>query len=453
MPNKPKNVTLTNASVDVLNAIRNSADIDYQNYVPVATADSECIRKIGATIMDNPTLLNTFLNSLINRIGKVLVTSKLYANPLAPLKKGILEYGETVEEIFVNIAKPQTYDPETSENEIWKREIPDVKSAFHIMNYKKFYKATIQEQEIKQAFLSIQGVTDLISRIVESMYTGANYDEFQVMKYMIAQMILKGKMYTEKVDTSNVRDIVTKFKAMSNKFEFMSSDYNLAKVKTHSMRNDQYLLINSDIDASIDVNVLASAFNMQKAEFMGHRILIDSFGDIDTDRLAILFADDPTYEVISADDLKKLDDIPAILIDRNYLMCFDNLLTTRTANNGQGLYNQYWLHKWSTFSTSPFANAVAFVANAPTVTGVTVTPSNLTVTKVGQTAQLKAIVETTNFAPQSVNWTSDSNSVTVDKRGVITVVDGNTPSVTITATSTFDNNIASTATVTVSISS
>lgn len=451
MPNKPKNVTLTNASVDVLNAIRNGADIDYQNYVPVATADSECIRKIGATIMDNPTLLNTFLNSLINRIGRVLVTSKLYANPLAPLKKGILEYGETVEEIFVNIAKPQTYDPETSENEIWKRETPDVKAAFHIMNFKKFYKATIEEQEIKQAFLSIQGVTDLISRIVESMYTGANYDEFQVMKYMIAQMILNGKMHSVKVDTSNMHDIVTKFKSMSNKFEFMSSDYNLAKVKTHSMRNDQYLLISSDVDASIDVNVLASAFNMQKAEFMGHRILIDSFGCIDTERLAILFEGDPNYEEISAEDLKMLDEIPAILIDRDYLMCFDNLLTTRTANNGQGLYNQYWLHKWSTFSTSPFANAVAFVTGAPTVTGVNVTPSSLTLTKVGQTSQLKANVTTTNFAPQSVNWTSDSDSVTVDNRGIVTVVNGDSSTVNITATSTFDNSKSAKATLTIRV--
>lgn len=451
MPNKPKNVTLTNASVDVLNAIRNAADIDYQNYVPVATPDSECIRKIGATIMDNPTLLNTFLNSLINRIGRVLVTSKLYANPLAPLKKGILEYGETVEEIFVNIAKPQTYDPETSEDEIWKREIPDVKAAFHIMNFKKFYKATIEEQEIKQAFLSIQGVTDLISRIVESMYTGANYDEFQVMKYMIAQMILNGKMHSVKVDTSNVHDIVTKFKSMSNKFEFMSSDYNLAKVKTHSMRNDQYLLINSEVDASIDVNVLASAFNMQKAEFMGHRILIDSFGCIDTERLAILFEGDPNYEEISAEDLKMLDEIPAILIDRDYLMCFDNLLTTRTANNGQGLYNQYWLHKWSTFSTSPFANAVVFVADTPTVTDVNVTPSSLTLTKVGQTAQLKANVTTTNFAPQSVNWASDSDSVTVDNRGIVTLVNGDSSTVNITATSTFDNSKSAKAILTITV--
>ena len=86
MPNKPALVTLTNSSVDVLNAIRNSASMNYQNYVPIATPDADSIRKIGAIIMDNVTLQNEFVNALVNRIGRVIVTSKLYDNPWASFK-------------------------------------------------------------------------------------------------------------------------------------------------------------------------------------------------------------------------------------------------------------------------------------------------------------------------------------------------------------------------------
>ena len=137
MPTIPKQITLTNSSVDIVNAIRNNASTNYQNYVPIATPDADSIREIGAIIMDFPALQNEFLSALVNRIGRVLLTSRLYAHPLANFKKGLLEFGETVEEIFVNIAKPYQYDPAVAENTVFKREIADVRSAFHIMNYQK----------------------------------------------------------------------------------------------------------------------------------------------------------------------------------------------------------------------------------------------------------------------------------------------------------------------------
>ena len=105
MPNKPALLTLTNSSVDVLDAIRNSASMNYQNYGPIATPDADSVRKIGAIIMDNVTLQNEFVNALVNRIGRVIVTSKLYDNPWASFKKGMLEFGENIEEIFVELAK------------------------------------------------------------------------------------------------------------------------------------------------------------------------------------------------------------------------------------------------------------------------------------------------------------------------------------------------------------
>ena len=96
MPTKPKIKTLTNSCIDVLNAIRNSATVNYQNYVPIATADPDNIREIGAIIMDMPQLQNEFLSALVNRIGRVILTSKMYSNPWEMFKKGMLEYGETI---------------------------------------------------------------------------------------------------------------------------------------------------------------------------------------------------------------------------------------------------------------------------------------------------------------------------------------------------------------------
>lgn len=453
MPVKPKIRTLTTSAADILNVIRNNASVDYRNYVPKADAnDVESIRTIGAIIMDYPALQNEFLNALVNRIGRVMLTSKMYSNPIAFFKKGVLEYGESIEEIFVNIAKVQEFNPEIAEQEVFKRVVPDVRAAFHIMNYQKFYKATVTQEQLKQAFLSWDGVTDLIARIVDSMYTGANYDEFLVMKYLLARHILDGRVYPVTVPTvnaENAKAIVTTVKGVSNKLTFMNSEYNPAAVRTFTEKTDQYMIVNSVFDATMDVNVLASAFNMDKAEFLGHRVLIDGFGDLDVARLGEIFAGDPTYNEPSQDELTALNAIPAVIVDKDWFMVFDMLTQFTEQYNGQGLYWNYFYHVWKTFSVSPFANSVLFVPGTPSVTSVTVSPTTASVPK-GGSVSLSAVVVTEYFAPQTVVWTSSAEDVKVSDAGVVTVdADATSTTATITATSAFDNKKESTCTVTV----
>lgn len=453
MPVKPKIRTLTTSAADILNVIRNNASVDYRNYVPKADAnDVESIRTIGAIIMDYPALQNEFLNALVNRIGRVMLTSKMYSNPIAFFKKGVLEYGESIEEIFVNIAKVQEFNPEIAEQEVFKRVVPDVRAAFHIMNYQKFYKATVTQEQLKQAFLSWNGVTDLIARIVDSMYTGANYDEFLVMKYLLARHILDGRVYPVTVPTvnaENAKAIVTTVKGVSNKLTFMNSEYNPAAVRTFTEKTDQYMIVNSVFDATMDVNVLASAFNMDKAEFLGHRVLIDGFGDLDVARLGEIFAGDPTYNEPSQDELTALNAIPAVIVDKDWFMVFDMLTQFTEQYNGQGLYWNYFYHVWKTFSVSPFANSVLFVPGTPSVTSVTVSPTTASVPK-GGSVSLSAVVATEYFAPQTVVWTSSAEDVKVSAAGVVTVdADAASTTATITATSAFDSTKKATCTVTV----
>ena len=456
MPNIPYKSTLTGNSVQIINAIRNDATVDYKTYVPYATPDSDCIRKIGAIIMDNPNLQNQFVNALINRIARVIVSSKSYENPWAMFKKGLLEFGETVEEIFVNLAEPFTYNPDTAETNWMVQQIPDVKSAFHVINYTKFYKTTIRNDQLRQAFLSWDGITDLIARIVDSLYAATNYDEFQTMKYMIARQILDGGIKIVNipaVETANMNTIVSTIKGVSNNFEFMGTSYNRAGVYNYTNKNDQYIILNSKFEAQMNVDVLASAFNMSRAEFVGHQVLVDSFGALDITRLNKLFDGDPNYDEIGESDLELLDAIPAVLVDRDFFMIFDNFFKFTEQYNGEGLYWQYWYHVWKTFSISPFANAVMFSPNTPTVTAVDVTPA-AAVASPGGIVQLSAAVTTTNFAPESVTWSLSEGGdyATIGASGVVNVA-ANAPNetvITAKATSTFDSTKSDTANITVS---
>ena len=327
MAKKPEVKAITATSVDVLNAIRNSASNNYRDYVPYATPDAESIKGIGNIIMQYPALQNEFLSALVNRIGRVIITSRMYSNPWSMFKKGLMELGETVEEIFVNIAKPFQFDPAVAEDTVFKRQIPDVRAAFHIRNYQKYYKATVSQDQLRTAFLSWDGITDLIARIVDSMYTGANYDEFITMKYLLARHILDGHLYPVQIGAAtaeNAKSIVSTVKQTSNNLEFLSADYNIAGVMNTSTKERQYIIVNAAFDAIMDVEVLAAAFNMSKAEFMGHRVLVDGFGKLDTARLQELFDGDPNYVEIGEDDLTALNAVPAVLVDRDFFMIFDN---------------------------------------------------------------------------------------------------------------------------------
>lgn len=455
MPSIPRMVTLTNSSVDVLNAIRNSATQNYQNLVPIATPDADSIRKIGAIIMNYPQLQNEFLSALVNRIGRVVLTSKMYDNPWREFKKGRLEYGETIEEIFVNIAKPFQYDPEVAQDTLYKREKPDVRSTFHIMNYQKYYKVTVDEPRLNQAFLAWNGIVELIGYIVDSLYTGANYDEFLVMKYMIARHILNGELKAVEIDavtSANMKSIVSKVKGVSNDLTFLSNKNNLAHVYNASKKENQNMIVDTKFDATMDVEVLASAFNMSKAEFMGKRTLVNAFGDVDNDRLAILFENDPTYVPLTAAEIEALNAIPAVLVDDNWLQIYDNYENFTEAFNGEGIYWNYWYHVWKTFSVSPFAPAVVFVAGTPSVTSVTVTPATATV-GAGQSLQLNATVVVANFASKSVKWeiTAGGDYATITQGGALYINADATSaaSITVKATSLFDGTVSGTATITV----
>lgn len=369
--------------------------------------DTRSLHAIGDYIMTYQPYQNAFVNALVNRISMTLVTSRLWDNPWSVFKQGYMEFGETVEEVFVNIAKPHSYDPHTAESKIFEREIPDVRSAFHTMNFQKFYKVTIQNDQLRQAFLSWSGITDLIARVVDSLYTGMNYDEYVVMKYMLAREILSGQLEPKTVvaasSADNLKANAAALRAASTALTFLKTDYNRAGVYNATERNRQYLIVDATFEANMDVEVMAAAFHMEKAEFLGHLIVIDSWTKHDTARLAELFANDSTYSAFTNGDITNLGLINGLIVDRDWWMVFDNFQNMTENYNGEGLYWNYWLHVWKTFSCSPFANAIVFVTSAGTPSTVTVSPSTATVLP-GTSAQFTATVAGSGIFDASVKW-------------------------------------------------
>lgn len=471
IPKKANSITAKN-SANVLNSIKNEVGGTYADMIPYAISEGDImangaratredavrsLRAIGNVMLEYQPLQNAFLSALINRIAQVVVTSRLYENPWSGFKRGVLEYGETIEEIFVQIATPYQYDPIKAETEVFKRRIPDVKSAFHSMNYQKYYPTTVSREQLHQAFLSYEGVSDLINRIIEQIYTGANYDEFIVMKYMIAREALNGDIYSVNIEAptaDNARSITSQMVTYAKNLGFMSTKFNAAGVNTYSDITSLYMILTTEISSIFDVEVLALSFNMNKAELLGRQIYVDGFGTFDNDRLALIFADDPytTFTPFTEGEMTELSNIQGLMVDKDWFMIYDNLYNTTEIYNPQGLYWNYFYHVWKTFSTSPFSNAILFTTSTPGVTSVTVTPGSQTIQK-GQSAKFSAAVVTTGLAPKNVKWKltgTETVTSTVDETGTVTIAsDEANTTLTLTATSVFDDEKTGTATITV----
>ncbi|MDE5978314.1 MAG: hypothetical protein K2G70_07640 [Turicibacter sp.] len=461
IPEKTLDRVITSA--DVLNAIRNSNTIDdsYRAIVPEAQKGSlQSLREIGSVFTGVPEVFNVFLKTLINRIGIVKIQSALFHNPLSEItEKGILEFGDTVEEIFVDLCEAVDYNVWETDD-VWKVQPEDLRAVFHSINYQKKYPRSISYTEVRQAFTSWQGVDNLIARIITSMYTSAERDAFLMTKYVLAKNTIEGYIPIKKIAPLNTEDNVKAFaqelQSMFGNFQFLSGEYNLAGVDNTTPPQNMYLILTTDANAAINVGSYAYAFNLDKIEFSGKQKLVDSFGKIDIKRLTRLIENSVNPTIFTPEQLEEMENVVAYFVDERFFQFYTSLFTMDSIWNPSNRVWNYWLHIHKVISISPFNNIVGYTVGTQSVDSITVDPTSATV-KAGTTYRFNAIITGENFPSNGVNWSISgytSSSTTIDDKGNLFV--GNDEAagttITVTAISDFDTTKKGTATVTVSAS-
>lgn len=406
---------------DIVNAIRNSSDSNFKNYVPLAHAEN--VAEVGAGILINQSLQNDFITSLIDRIGLVVVRKISLNNPLKKFKKGAMPFGRTIEEIFTDITQSKKYDPYDAEETVFKRQIPNVKTLFHERNRQDFYEQTVSDEQLKSAFTSWGNFESFVSSIINAIYNSAEVEEFEYMKLLVDNYYSKGLFTIVPVQKPNTetltREFAKRLRATARKMTLPNGtrDYNSLAVRTRSEMNDLHLIIDADLEAEMDVDVLAKAFNMDKTTFLGNVTVIDGFAT---------------------------NGLEAVLIDKDWFMVYDNLLKLETIRNPKGLYWNYFYHVWQTMSVSRFANAVAFVSSeVKPVTQVIVDPTIASV-KAGGKFEFKSYVRATDGQQHDVVWTVDASTgattvvggTTIDENGLLNVSSSQTGELIVKATVT-----------------
>lgn len=463
-------VLKVNSSSELLSYIINvtpelSSEID----LPV---QGESIAPIGKIILSNQRYKNAFLNT-INLIGLTIINRNYWENPWEWFaNKGTLNFGQTVRELLVDIADVFDYNEFADDpTHFLENEVPNIYNYLHELNYQKFYKTTTSDAQIAMAFNTEEGLFDLVEKIISSLYEGYKYDKYIVDKYQLCRRIVDGTITSVEIPNSSVmsvREKVSFMKSIANQMEFRNPNYNPAGALVANTASELILIMNTDFQASVSTEVLATSFFKDDADFKMRSALIDGFGNHNDKRLKELLGS--AYTPFTADELAALKNIPAVIVsydffqDRLYALNNDpqgtnGALKSTEFYNPESLKANHWLHVWAVISTSPYAQACILTEGVtPAVTSVSLNPSEMSVSA-GQTVKLTPTVVTTGFANKAVTYAvtkadgqSNENPVTVDQNGNVTIppdyaksTESSNTDITITATSVYDNTKSGTA--------
>lgn len=405
----------------------------YAKYIDEIQPDTD-IGSWSAPILAMPELLNDFMNQLVQRIVYTQVDTKLFNNPLQVLEGENLPLGSIGQEIFINPARGRKFNVDDFAGLLAKYEA-DVKVQYHHLNSDIQYPVTITRAKIKDAFVSWENLESFISGITQSLYNGAYIDRYNMTKGLVASAYAGNNVQIEVINAITSEDyakaFIKKARTMFLNMQTPTSRYNAwnkvggygREIITWSDPTDIVFLIRNDIAGEIDVDVLASAFNVDKTILLGNVIYVNDFNEYDNKGNIIY-------------DGSK---IIGMIADKNWFKIKPQELTMDEFYNANNRTWQMYLNDVRMYSYSLFANAIVFATEMPTVTATKIefTDKDDVTLKVGEKVTRKVALTPAN-ATSIVTFTSGDGAVVkatkIDNRTVeLEALDEDADAVTITA--------------------
>lgn len=358
MPNDDRPLVEDFTNADWMNAVRNDAGLDYQSRIPEVTQAN--IQDVVQTLWTYKPYLNKFVDTLVNRIGLVIFTEWSWHNPLAPLKRGMLAMGETIEEIMVGLVEADEYDADRDEleKELFGAKKPEVSTSYHTVNRRNRYKLTIREPELVNAFITANGLSTFVAQLLGAAQKSDQIDEFVAMANLFKEMDQAatspdggGGLFNVNIADIGDQDstpeqskyALRRMREFGVTLQFPSRRYNLAGMPQAIKPDDLIMFTTPEADAAMDVEALAAAFNIEKAD-VGYRKFV----------LPAEYYGIPGFQ--------------AALTTKEFFVVADQRIETTSMHNPASLLTNYWLHHWQVISASLYAPLVMLNSQRPSTT-------------------------------------------------------------------------------------
>ena len=344
-------------NVDITNLVASMGSADLHNRI--GTATEQTIGKIGETILKYTATKNEFLDVLVNKICGQIFMNKVYTNPLSFFEKDPVPFGATLESVFCDLIQAKNFNENfgsgnTEVGSLIGTEKPPVKTEYYSRNFAKKYKISVSDEQLRTAFMNANGLQNLINQVLTVPTNSRNFDDFQMMKGLLANASTKeitlSTAYKTAADDVKAKELTKKTRAIVDRFGMMGNVFNIQGINTFTNPQNIVIITTPEVAAMLDVELLATAFNMEKAE-MGRRIVkIDSFQKYDGTNKK--FVADPNVELM--------------IVDEDYIQFRRTLQVSESFRNPDHLTTNVFTHNQGIAAVCGFVNAVKILNSART---------------------------------------------------------------------------------------
>lgn len=379
------------SNVDIYNAIRNTDMSQFQSRVPAATK-ANLNASVDAMWNYGPAR-NQFIDSLVNLIGMQILKYNTWTNPLAKFKRGMLNFGETIEETALGILQAHAYNPDAEylEKMLFGREPNEVQSRWHKINRQEFYKLTINRNLLRRAFLNDGGVSSLISGLMTQLNTSDNLDEFLQTASLFRTYYDEGGFFEVAVPDVNslsatsddAKQFLKVVRAYANKLPFISREYNAARMPVRAEPGQLELFLTPEAQANVDVEGLAAAFNIDKMNITSRTTIVPQ-------------------------ENFNIPGCQGILTTREFFIIADQFFDMEQMPNPVGGYTNYFWHHHEVLSASPFVPAILLTSTGGTV----ITVLDYVINGVGHFTVSDLVDGTTETVTDGTGTAADTVTVT-----------------------------------------
>lgn len=415
----PANTAPTNANI--LNALRSTMSLTYQDRIPEAVQNN--INDVYQSIMKFQPGRNELVSALVKQIGLITIDSLFFNNPLTRLKKDPMRFGNTHEEIFVNMIKGTQFDNRAGIEKAFAIYESNIMAAYHRVNFDMQYPVTVSYRNLQDAFTSEYGIRDLITAKVQQCFSSANYDEYLAMRQLAESGYTKGYLYPVNVpaitDEATSKTFLASVKEYVGNIAFPNPLYNLAGATSFSSPNTLVFITTPKVNAQLGVQALAYMFNDDRAALNVETIIVDKFTN---------------------------SNIQGILCDIRFFNVREQFREFTDNYNGASLNWNYFYTVVEMISASPFYPCVVFTTEDVSVTTITGTDIADYVKGSEYTLQYEVAGTSGKYVPAEVDFeltgNTDDNTLIVPGTKTLIIGATETGTMTITVTSRYDTNVA-----------
>lgn len=311
----------------------------------------------------NNDLFNQF-SGLLNGLMGTFIESKTFYNPLKSLKKPAARFGNSERHVAVRYLKAHSYkaDDET----LLKLEKPEYREWFYSVTNPRRYEFSWSRYELQRVFASDgYGFDDLLAATISQMISSDEYDEMQLMIQGFAEAdyrwddtnhtaLFRYGISAYPSTEAAGRELLAAIRHMAGRMKFPSVLYNHIDVPVYESGDTLVLWVTPDVMAYLDVNALATVFQLDKADIQYRIIEIPEF---------------------------PIPGVYAALTSEDFIYCRDVQYGIEPPfYNPANMTYKYYLHHAQIIGVNPCANCVLFGDFESTgVTQVDLTPDAMNI--------------------------------------------------------------------------